>query len=89
MRSARTGRARSGTARVRTITAGEFKARCLEIMDEVNALRSEVLITKYGKPIAKLVPADGEIPDSFGSMKGTVRHHDDIVAPDLESWDEE
>jgi prevent-host-death family protein len=72
----------------RTISAGEFKARCLKIMDEVKARHIEVVITKRGKPVAKLVPADDEIPDAFGSMQGTVRYHGDIVAPDLESWGE-
>lgn len=71
-----------------TIPAGEFKARCLKIMDEVKARHAEVVITKFGKPVAKLVPAEDEIPDSFGSLKGTVRYHGDIVAPDPTSWDE-
>ncbi len=88
MRKPRTSSRRSDAARVRTVPAGDFKARCLKIMDEVKARHGEVVITKYGKPVAKLVPADDEIPDSFGSMKGTVGYRGDIVAPDLESWDE-
>ncbi len=56
---------------MKTIAAGEFKAKCLALMDEVKAKHESVLITKYGKPIAKLVPADGdEAADSiFGCMK--------------------
>lgn len=71
-----------------TIAAGEFKARCLKLMDEVAEQRSEVVITKYGKPVAKLVPVEAEIPDSFGVLSGSVVYRDDIVAPDHESWHE-
>lgn len=71
-----------------TIAAGEFKARCLKLMDEVQERGVEFVITKYGKPVAKLVPVDGEIPDSFGCMRGTVEYRADIVGPDHESWDD-
>lgn len=40
----------------RTIPAGEFKAKCLGLIDEVNDGATEVLITKRGKPVARLVP---------------------------------
>ena len=76
------------TAGVPRIPAGEFKAKCLQIMDEVKATHRPVMITKYGKPVAKIVPADEEIPDSFGALQGSVRYHGDIVAPDHESWRE-
>ena len=79
---------RSDSTPARTIPAGEFKARCLKIMDEVKTRHEEVVITKYGKPVAKLVPADDQIPDAFGILKGTVRYEGDIVGPDLAAWDE-
>ena len=71
-----------------TIAAGEFKTHCLRLMDEVAEQHRELVITKRGKPVARLVPIDQEVPDSFGAMKGSVVYHDDIVAPDHESWDE-
>ena len=43
---------------IKKISAATFKTHCLAIMDEVHAKRQPVLITKHGKPIAKLVPAD-------------------------------
>lgn len=46
--------------KTRTIPAGIFKARCLAIMDEVQAKRQAVVITKRGKPVAKLVPVEKE-----------------------------
>jgi len=41
---------------VKTMTTGKFKAQCLKVIDRVNATRGPVLITRNGRPIAKLVP---------------------------------
>jgi len=72
-----------------TVPAGEFKTHCLRLMDEVAELHGEIVITKYGRPVAKLVPADDETPDSFGALKGTVQYRDDdLVSPDPEIWEE-
>ena len=43
---------------MRTMAAGKFKAQCLAVMDEVQAKREPVTITKHGKPVAKVVPLD-------------------------------
>jgi len=40
------------------IPAGEFKAKCLKIMDQVKNYHEEIIITKHGKPVAKLVPVE-------------------------------
>ena len=70
-----------------TIAAGEFKARCLQLMDDVNRDGVEVIITKRGQPVAKLVPVTAPVPvDIFGSMRGTVVINEDIVNPDPASW---
>ncbi len=70
-----------------TIPAGEFKAQCLRLMDEVAEKQTEIVITKYGRPIAKLVPATDGVSDSFGAMRGSVIYADqDIVSPDHEAW---
>jgi prevent-host-death family protein len=67
--------------------AGEFKAKCLGLLDEVQKHRTEIVITKYGKPVAKLVPIE-EVPQSiFGNMKGSVVFMDDIVSPIDAEWD--
>jgi prevent-host-death family protein len=71
----------------RQIAAAEFKAKCLHLLDEVQQSRKELVITKRGKPVAKLVPAEPEIPQIFGRMKGTVRIVGDIVGPTGEKWD--
>ena len=61
--------------------AGEFKARCLRVMEEVKKYRAPVVITKKGKPVAKLVPADEPADDVFGCMAGTGTVMGDIEAP--------
>ena len=70
------------------ISAGEFKARCLKLMDDVRNRHEEIIITKYGRPVAKLVPVDEEdAPKLFGFMKGTVVIREDIVKPIDERWE--
>ncbi|MBV9248664.1 MAG: type II toxin-antitoxin system Phd/YefM family antitoxin [Acetobacteraceae bacterium] len=75
---------------MRIIAAGEFKAQCLALMDEVQKTREPITITKRGKPVAKVVPADeDEGDDIFGFWKGKVEITGDIVSPvfDLDEWD--
>jgi prevent-host-death family protein len=45
---------------MRTMAAGKFKAQCLAVMDEVQAKREPVIVTKNGKPVAKLVPLEDD-----------------------------
>jgi prevent-host-death family protein len=77
---------------MRTIAAGKFKANCLALMDEVQEKRQPILITKRGKPVAKLVPAKDETKDSIiGSWKGKLKINGNIIKPafDLDEWDME
>ena len=70
------------------IPAGEFKARCLQLMDEVEETGREVVITKRGRPVAKLVPVrDAPVRDVFGCMRGTVTVVGDIVAGVEDRWE--
>jgi prevent-host-death family protein len=53
--------------------AADFKARCLELMDRVRETGIEYVVTKHGKPVAKLVPYTENAKSSFfGSLKGSV-----------------
>jgi prevent-host-death family protein len=70
----------------REIAAGDFKARCLKLMDEVQATRRPLVITKRGKPVARLVPVEEEPRTIFGCMKGTVTIHGDIISPIEQEW---
>lgn len=70
------------------IPAGEFEARCLQLMDEVEETGREVVITKRGRPVARLVPvAEAGARDVFGCMRGTVTVVGDIVVPLEEPWE--
>ena len=73
---------------MKTIGAGAFKAKCLSIIDDVHANGGELIITKRGKPMAKLVPVPQEKKESiFGALRGLATIHGDIVSPIVESWE--
>jgi prevent-host-death family protein len=65
----------------RYVAAAEFKANCLRLMDEVAQQRQPIVITKRGKPAAKLVPVEPEPIDLFGRMAGTIKIVGDIINP--------
>ena len=67
---------------MKTIGAGEFKARCLTLMEDVRSTREPLVITKRGKPVAKLVPVESAKP-----LEGSVRILGDIVGPLDEEWE--
>jgi prevent-host-death family protein len=56
---------------MRTIPAGQFKARCLALLNSVGP--EGIVITKHGRPVAKLVPVDAEPRTLIGSLKGKLR----------------
>lgn len=72
----------------RTIPAGEFKNRCLALMDEVNETGEEIVITKHGKPVSRLVPAVERKP-IFGMFEDQIKITGDIMSPvvPLEDWE--
>jgi prevent-host-death family protein len=73
---------------MKKMAAGVFKVHCLSVMDEVQSKRQSVLITKRGKPVAKLVPVEKETDDIFNFMKGKGSIVGDVVSPALtpEEW---
>ncbi len=73
-----------------TISAAYFKARCLQLMDEVKERHTSYVITKRGRPVARLVPMESaNRTPVFGRMKGTATVKGDIVAPLSVSWEAE
>jgi prevent-host-death family protein len=74
---------------MKTVPAGEFKARCLTLMDDVRTTREPVVITKRGKPVAKLVPADDGGDEFIGRLKGVIEIVGDIESPVVppEDWE--
>jgi len=64
------------------LTTVEFQSKCLELMEHVKENHEEVIITKDGKPVAKLISVEEETAGPlFGFMKGTVKINGDIFAP--------
>lgn len=70
-----------------SIQAGAFKAKCLQLMDEVNEKHVSIIITKRGKPIAKLVPIEQTPVDFFGCLQDTVAINKDIIVPIDVDWE--
>lgn len=65
----------SEAALTRTMPAGEFKAKCLKLMDEVNETGTTIVITKRGRPVSRLVPVERErrgISGMFPELAGLV-----------------
>ncbi len=74
---------------VMQIPAGEFKAKCLQIMEGVARTGKSVTITKRGRPVAKLVPLDAISPRAalFGRMAGSVTYEGDLLSPIDNEWE--
>jgi prevent-host-death family protein len=70
------------------VGAADFKARCLELTDRVRETGAEYVITKHGKPVAKLVPYTSAAPRGlFGALKGSVLHYERPLDPIDADWD--
>jgi prevent-host-death family protein len=70
----------------RRLSATQFKARCLALLDEVAKTRRSLVVTKHGKPVARVVALEAE-----PSLRGSVRFlvdDEELVAP-AEQWDAE
>lgn len=72
------------------VAAGDFKAHCLQLITQVHETGQEVVITKRGVVMAKLVGVPSEpIRSLFGAMKGSVTIVGDLIRPIDEAWDAE
>lgn len=72
----------------RIIPAGEFKARCLGLLDEVELHGEEIVVTKRGRPVARLVPLDDEPPRlRRRNLSHLVTFVGDVVSPIDIEWD--
>jgi len=75
---------------MKKMPAGSFKTNCLAVMDEVQAKRETVVITKHGKPVAKLVPIDHQTDEIYNFLEGKGKIAGDVISPSLslEEWAE-
>ena len=71
---------------MRQISAAKFKASCLALLDEVDA--EGIVITKHGKPVAKLIPFSTETANLIGALAGKLRIKGDILSTGAK-WDAE
>jgi prevent-host-death family protein len=71
---------------MKTMAAGSFKAKCLAVMNEVQARRGTVVITKHGKPVAKLVPGDQDTDGIYNFLRGKGAITCDLISPAIEDW---
>jgi prevent-host-death family protein len=66
----------------------EFKARCLELIQDVHRRkRNAVIITRRGKPVAKLVPVADDDQPFYGCLKGLAKIHGDLTEPTGGNWE--
>lgn len=69
-----------------SMDAGDFKARCLQLLNEIAERRETLVITLHGKPIARVVPIEPEQP-LFGALHGSVVAEQDIIALTNAQWE--
>lgn len=72
---------------MKEIAISVFKAKCLGILEEVRKTRKPIRITRFGKPVAEVVPSSPASARRLGSMVGTGKILGDIVGP-TGSWDD-
>jgi prevent-host-death family protein len=76
---------------MKEVAISEFKAKCLSLLDQVQKTKKPILVTRFGKPVAEVIPASpkAQAGDWIGSMKGTFEILGDIVSPadDEQDWE--
>ena len=75
---------------MKKMAAGSFKTNCLAVMDEVQAKHETVVITKHGKPVAKLVPVTSNADEIYNFLAGKGSVTGDVISPAVspEEWGE-
>lgn len=71
----------------KTIPAGDFKTHCLALMEEVKNKKHSLIITKYGVPVAKIIPVDEAPVNLFGWMKDSLIEQENILSPIDLPWE--
>jgi prevent-host-death family protein len=69
------------------ITASAFKAKCLQLMDDVAATGEPLIITKHGQPICQLVPYRLKPKTLYGALHGSMIITGDLIAPLDVAWE--
>ena len=74
---------------MKTITASEFKAKCLNFVDQVAETGETLVITKNGRPTAEFGPVKKRVDSLFGLHRGHIRIKGDIISPLDVEWEVE
>jgi len=72
---------------MKEMKASEFKAKCLQLMDDVAATGEPVVVTKNGRPVSRLEPYRQRPTTLFGSLAGAMILTADIVDPLDVEWE--
>jgi prevent-host-death family protein len=72
---------------MKEVAAATFKAQCLALMEDVRSTKRPIVITKRGKPVAKLVPFDEPKDDFIGRLKGVFEGVGDLDTDPPEKWE--
>jgi prevent-host-death family protein len=72
---------------MKSVTATQFKNRCLAILEDVERTRRAVLVTRHGKPVARIGPVTPEAGAPPGNpLKNSIEHEGDLVSPIDDAW---
>ncbi len=72
---------------MKTVAISEFKAKCLDLITKMDKTKKPMVITKNGKPVAKLVPFKSD--NNLEALRGSVQYYGDIISPIEEDWNAE
>lgn len=72
---------------MKTVSATEFKSRCLALIEEVQRTGHRLLITRHGKPVAEVCPARKAMAPDVNPLKGSILYQGDLIAPIDQRWD--
>jgi prevent-host-death family protein len=72
---------------MKSITAAAFKAKCLQLMDEVATTGEPLTITKHGRPVCQLVPYRPKPQTLYGALQGSITITGDLIAPLDVAWE--
>lgn len=72
---------------MRTIPAAQFKAKCLALLNDVAQSHDSILVTKHGKPVAKVVPVNIDRDINTKPLKDCITFMGDVISPIDELWE--
>lgn len=71
---------------MKTVPAGQFKTHCLSLLNEVTKTHESLIITKYGKPVARVVPFLPASESGENPLKNSIVFEKDLIGPIDVAW---